>query len=88
MAELKYKPVVHDHKAFLAKAEARKGFPEAYAALELEYQVAGQMLKARCSRRAPAQVSHKTLLPNVWARRRAPSPGSNLRANTRHRFPR
>ncbi len=47
MAELKYRPVVHDHKAFLAKAEARKGFAEAYAALELEYQVAGQMLKAR-----------------------------------------
>jgi DNA-binding XRE family transcriptional regulator len=47
MAELKYKPVIHDHKAFLAKAEARKGFAEAYAALELEYQVAGQMLKAR-----------------------------------------
>lgn len=47
MAELKYKPVAHDHKAFLAKAEARKGFAEAYAALELEYQVASQMLKAR-----------------------------------------
>ncbi len=47
MAELKYKPVIHDHKAFLAKAEARQGFAEAYAALELEYQVAGQMLKAR-----------------------------------------
>lgn len=47
MAELKYKPVAHDHKAFLAKAEGRKGFAEAYAALELEYQVAGQMLKAR-----------------------------------------
>jgi DNA-binding XRE family transcriptional regulator len=47
MTELKYKPVIHDHKAFLAKSEARKGFTEAYAALELEYQVAGQMLKAR-----------------------------------------
>jgi DNA-binding XRE family transcriptional regulator len=47
MAELKYKPVPHDHKAFLAKARARKGFTEAYDALELEYQVTGQMLKAR-----------------------------------------
>jgi DNA-binding XRE family transcriptional regulator len=47
MAELKYKPVAHDHKAFLAKASERKGFPEAYSALELEYQVAGQMLTAR-----------------------------------------
>ena len=47
MTELKYKPVPHDHKAFLAKAQVRKGFTEAYNALELEYQVAGQMLKAR-----------------------------------------
>ncbi|MEO8925210.1 MAG: helix-turn-helix transcriptional regulator, partial [Caldimonas sp.] len=47
MTELKYKPVAHDHKAFLAKARARKGFTDAYGALELEYQVAGQMFKAR-----------------------------------------
>ena len=36
MAELKYKPVPHDQKAFLAKASARKGFKEAYDALELD----------------------------------------------------
>ena len=47
MAEPKYKPVPHDHKAFLARARARKGFTAAYDALALEYQVAGQMLKAR-----------------------------------------
>ena len=47
MAELKYKPVPHDHKAFLAKARARKGCNKAYDALAMEYQVAGQMLKAR-----------------------------------------
>ncbi len=47
MADLKYKPVPHKHKEFLAKAGARNGFTEAYNALELEYQVAGQMLKAR-----------------------------------------
>jgi DNA-binding XRE family transcriptional regulator len=47
MAELKYKPVAHNHKDFLAKASKRKGFVAAYNALELEYQVAGQMLKAR-----------------------------------------
>lgn len=47
MAELKYKPVPHNHKAFLAKAGNRKGFTKAYKALELEYQVADQMLKAR-----------------------------------------
>jgi DNA-binding XRE family transcriptional regulator len=47
MAELKYKPVPHDHAAFMARARARKGFARAYDGLELEYQVAGQMLKAR-----------------------------------------
>lgn len=47
MAELKYKPVPHDHAGFLAKARMREGFSEAYDALALEYQVAGQMLKAR-----------------------------------------
>jgi len=47
MADLKYKPVRHDHQAFLARARARKGFAEAYDALELEYQVVNQMLKAR-----------------------------------------
>lgn len=47
MAELKYQPIPHDHKAFLAKARARKGFAEAYDSLEVEYQVASQMLKAR-----------------------------------------
>ena len=47
MPELKYKPVLHDHKAFLAKASERNGFTDAYEALALEYQLAGQMLKAR-----------------------------------------
>ena len=47
MADIKYAPVRHDHQAFLAKARARKGFTEAYDALELEYRVAGQLLKAR-----------------------------------------
>ena len=47
MAELKYKPVPHDQKAFLAKASARKGFKEAYDALELHYKVASKMLRAR-----------------------------------------
>jgi DNA-binding XRE family transcriptional regulator len=47
VAELKYKPVRHDHQSFLSRARARKGFSEAYDALELEYQVADQLLKAR-----------------------------------------
>ena len=44
MTDLKYQPVRHNHKEFLSKASARKGFTEAYKALELEYH---QMLKAR-----------------------------------------
>ena len=47
MADLKFKPVAHDHAAFLAKAKGRDGFAEAYDALELEYALASQMLKAR-----------------------------------------
>jgi DNA-binding XRE family transcriptional regulator len=47
MGDIKYAPVKHDHEAFLARARSRKGFTEAYGALELEYRVAGQLLKAR-----------------------------------------
>lgn len=47
MADLKYKPVPHRHEEFLAKARVRKGFADAYDSLELEYEVASQMLKAR-----------------------------------------
>jgi len=47
MANLKFQPVRHNHKEFLAKAATRKGFVEAYDALALEYHVANQMLKAR-----------------------------------------
>lgn len=47
MTDVKFKPVRHDHKAFVDKASKRKGFVEAYDALALEYQLASQMLKAR-----------------------------------------
>lgn len=47
MAVLKYTPVSHEHKAFLAKASARKIFNQAYDDLALEYQVINQLLKAR-----------------------------------------
>ena len=47
MTDIKFKPVRHDHKAFVEKASKRKGFVEAYDALALEYQLANQMLKAR-----------------------------------------
>ena len=47
MADLTHKPVTHDHPAFLTRASKRKGFAEAYDALDLEYRLASQMLKAR-----------------------------------------
>ena len=47
MADLKYQPVPHDHKAFLEKAATRRGFSEAYEALEVEYALAHEMLAAR-----------------------------------------
>ena len=47
MANLKHKPVPHDHKAFLRKARKRRGFQAAYDALAVEYAIASQMLAAR-----------------------------------------
>jgi ribosome-binding protein aMBF1 (putative translation factor) len=47
MAETKYKPIRHDHNAFLKKAKKRSGFREAYEALAVEYEVASEMLAAR-----------------------------------------
>ena len=47
MPNLKFAPMRHDHASFLEKARTRKGFSEAYDALELEYQVADQLLRAR-----------------------------------------
>jgi len=47
MAETKYKPILHDHDAFLRKASKRRGFQIAYQALAVEYAVANEMLAAR-----------------------------------------
>jgi DNA-binding XRE family transcriptional regulator len=47
MAELRHAPTRHDHETFLEKARARKGFAEAYEALEVEYRLVSELLKAR-----------------------------------------
>jgi DNA-binding XRE family transcriptional regulator len=47
MADIKYKPVPHDHEAFLKKASKRKGFAKAYEELEEEYRLIREMLAAR-----------------------------------------
>ena len=47
MADLKYKPVSHDHKAFLKNARKREGFLQAYDVLEEEFTLIREMLSAR-----------------------------------------
>lgn len=47
MADIKYKPIAHDHEAFLKKASRRKGFRKAYAELEEECRLTREMLAAR-----------------------------------------
>lgn len=47
MADVKYKPVPHDHEAFLKKALKRKGFRKAYEDLKEEYTLTREMLVAR-----------------------------------------
>jgi len=47
MADVKYKPVPHDHETFLKKALKRKGFRKAYTDLKEEYTLIREMLSAR-----------------------------------------
>lgn len=47
MARDEYRPVPHDHDAFLERARGRKGFSEAYDDLEDEYLLVRELLGAR-----------------------------------------
>lgn len=47
MARSEYRPVAHDHDAFLERAMRRKGFGEDYDALEDEYRLVRELLAAR-----------------------------------------
>jgi DNA-binding XRE family transcriptional regulator len=47
MADFKFKPVLHDHTAFIEKAKKREGFKKAYEELEEEYFLVREMLAAR-----------------------------------------
>ena len=53
MTEPKYKPVRHDHDAFLKKAKKRAGFHKAYEALETEYALVNKTLSAKTWAAAP-----------------------------------
>ena len=46
MADLRYKPVPHNHAEFLAMARQRPGFHDAYDGLELKSTVVSQMVRA------------------------------------------
>ena len=47
MANLGYRPIAHDHGAFLDKALKRKGLAQAYGALKDEYVLVRELLAAR-----------------------------------------
>ncbi len=47
MSTSEYRPVSHDHEAFLERALKRKGFAEAYDDLEDEYLLVRELLAAR-----------------------------------------
>jgi len=47
MDRSEYRPVSHDHDAFLERALKRKGFREAYDGLEDEYLLVRELLAAR-----------------------------------------
>jgi len=47
MANLQYKPVVHNHAAFIEKAKQRESFQKAYDEREEEYALVKEMLSAR-----------------------------------------
>ena len=47
MADFKFKPVPHDHTAFIEKTKKREGFKKAYEDLEEEYVLVREMLAAR-----------------------------------------
>jgi hypothetical protein len=75
MPKLTYQPVPHDHAEFLAKARTRAGFGDAYDALELEYQLIDQLLKAR----APSSLRMRS--PHAWEPPRVPFRGLNPAAS-------
>jgi DNA-binding XRE family transcriptional regulator len=47
MADRDYRPVVHDHDAFLARAMKRRGFADAYAESADEYELVRELIAAR-----------------------------------------
>ena len=72
---VKYKPVSHEHEAFLNKALKRKEFRKAYEDLEEEYRLTREMLAARSrfglTQEAVAELMgrRQKVQCHVWKRR-------------------
>lgn len=47
MSDLKHAPLGHNHAEFLSRARERRGFREAYEALDSEYRIIRELLEAR-----------------------------------------
>jgi DNA-binding XRE family transcriptional regulator len=77
MAELKYKPVAHDHDKFLAKAKNRKGFRKAYENLHEEYAIVREMLMARSKSGLTQEVVAKIMGTSKSAVSRLESAGKH-----------
>lgn len=80
MADFKFKPVLHDHNAFIAKAKKREGFKKAYKDLEEEYALVKEMLAARArvglSQEAVAELmgTSKSAISRLEAAENTPLP--------------
>ena len=56
MDPVKFEPVPHDHNKFMEKACKRKGFKEAYDALEEQYAIISEMIEARLKSKLTQEV--------------------------------
>jgi len=79
MADLKYKPVPHDHEAFLKKALKRKEFRKAYEDLKKSTR-----LPAKCLPRVPDSASLRKRLRVDGNDKKCGFHAWNLRASMFH----
>lgn len=77
-SELKYEPVMHDHKAFLEKVRKRRGFSESYEELGDEYSLIKQMLSARAKAGLTQEAVAKSMGTTKSAVSRLESSGKHM----------
>jgi len=59
LANARYEPIRHNHKAFLRKAKKRSGFQRAYQSLAVEYNLAGKLLARARAGLTPSKESRR-----------------------------